>query len=145
MIGLLQRVHRASVHVDNKEIAHIDQGLLVLIGVERNDSQTQADRLLERLLNYRVFADDNDKMNLSLKNINGGLLLVPQFTLAADTNKGLRPSFTSAAPPEKGQQLFDYICSQATQHHAPVETGQFGADMQVSLTNDGPVTFWLHV
>ena len=118
---------------------------MVFVGVERNDSPTQADRLLERLLNYRVFADDNGKMNLSLKNITGGLLLVPQFTLAADTNTGLRPSFTSAAPPEQGQQLFDYICTQATQQHTPVKTGQFGADMQVSLTNDGPVTFWLHV
>ncbi len=145
MIGLLQRVVHASVHVDRQKIAHIDQGLLVLIGVEQNDTPEKAERLLERLLKYRVFADDIDKMNLSLKDINGGLLLVPQFTLAADTNRGLRPSFTAAAAPDLGLELFDHICSQAKQQHTTVATGLFGADMQVSLTNDGPVTFWLQV
>lgn len=145
MIGLLQRVHSASVNVANKEIAAINQGLLVFVGIERGDTQIQADRLLTRLLGYRVFADNDDKMNLSLQNINGGLLLVPQFTLAAETHKGMRPSFSSAASPQQGQNLFDYFCSQAKQHHATVEIGQFGADMQVMLTNDGPVTFWLQI
>lgn len=143
MIGLLQRVIHASVHVEKEEIAHIEQGLLVLIGVEKGDTPEKAERLLERLLKYRLFADDNDKMNLSLQDINGGLLLVPQFTLAADTNRGLRPSFTAAAAPDLGLALFDHICSQAKQHYNTVETGLFGADMKVSLTNDGPVTFWL--
>lgn len=145
MIGLLQRVLHASVHVDQQEIAQIDQGLLVLIGVEQNDTPEKAERLLERLLKYRVFADDNDKMNLSLKDINGGLLLVPQFTLAADTNRGLRPSFTAAASPELGLQLFEHICAHAKQQYNTVEMGRFRADMKVSLTNSGPVTFWLQI
>jgi D-aminoacyl-tRNA deacylase len=145
MIGLLQRVHNASVSVANEEIAKISQGLLVFVGIERGDTQEQASRLLTRLLGYRVFADNDDKMNLSLQDINGGLLLIPQFTLAADTHKGMRPSFSSAAPPQQGQNLFDYFCSQANQHHDTVETGKFGANMQVTLTNDGPVTFWLQV
>jgi len=145
MIALLQRVKHANVNVNNETIANIDKGLLVFIGVERGDTQAQADKLLSRLLAYRVFADDNDKMNLSLHDINGGLLLVPQFTLAAETSKGLRPSFTPAAPPVEGEQLFDYFCTQAKLQHSIVRTGQFGADMQVSLTNDGPVTFWLQV
>jgi len=144
MIGLLQRVQHASVSVDNKEIAHIEQGLLVLIGVERNDSTAQADRLLTRLLGYRVFSDNHDKMNLSVQDISGGLLLVPQFTLPANTQKGLRPSFTPAADPQTGRELFSYLVSKADQQHADVASGKFGADMQVSLTNDGPVTFWLH-
>ena len=143
MIALLQRVQSASVTVADINIASIKQGLLVFIGVERNDGQTQADRLLARLLGYRLFSDDNDKMNLSLHDINGGLLLVPQFTLAADTDKGMRPSFSSAAPPQLGEQLFDYLSHQAKQQHSHIETGQFAADMQVSLINDGPVTFWL--
>ncbi|NOQ94379.1 MAG: D-tyrosyl-tRNA(Tyr) deacylase [Methylophaga sp.] len=145
MIALLQRVQSASVSVDKQDIAKIEKGLLVFIGVERGDTQAQADKLLAKLLAYRVFADENDKMNLSLRDVKGGLLLVPQFTLAADTSKGLRPSFTPAAPPNEGELLFDYFCNQAKQQHHSVETGQFGADMQVSLTNDGPVTFWLHV
>ncbi|OUR74362.1 D-tyrosyl-tRNA(Tyr) deacylase [Methylophaga sp. 41_12_T18] len=145
MIGLLQRVLQARVHVDDNQIAHINQGLLVLIGVEKGDSRQQADRLLSRLLAYRVFSDDNDKMNLSVRDINGGLLLVPQFTLAANTQKGLRPSFTPAAAPELGEELFDYLLNNAQQQHAKVASGQFGANMQVSLTNDGPVTFWLQV
>ena len=145
MIGLLQRVKFANVSVDNKQIAHINTGLLVFIGIERNDSKIQADKLLSKLLAYRVFSDENDKMNLSLHDIKGGLLLVPQFTLPADTSRGLRPSFTPAAAPDQGKILFDYFCTQAKQQHHIVETGQFGADMQVSLTNDGPVTFWLNV
>jgi len=145
MIALLQRVQHAHVNVDDKTIANIDKGLLVFIGVERGDSQLQANKLLSRLLAYRVFSDEDDKMNLSVQDIKGGLLLVPQFTLAADTNKGLRPSFTPAAAPDEGEILFDYFCNQAKQYYSPVETGQFGADMQVTLTNDGPVTFWLQV
>jgi len=143
MIALLQRVQFASVNVDNQQIARIDKGLLVFLGIERGDTQEQADKLLSKLLAYRIFADENDKMNLSLLDVNGGLLLVPQFTLAATTSKGLRPSFTSAAHPAEGEVLFDYFCKQAKNTHSLVETGQFGADMQVSLTNDGPVTFWL--
>lgn len=145
MIGLLQRVTQASVSVDGKVVGAIERGLMVLVGVERNDTETQADRLLQRLLGYRVFPDAEDKMNLSLKDVQGGLLLVPQFTLAADTRKGARPSFSSAASPELGQQLFDYLITQARSEHSTVATGQFGADMQVTLTNDGPVTFWLQV
>ncbi len=145
MIGLLQRVQHASVHVAHKNIAHIEQGLLVFIGVEHGDTEAEAQRLLTRLLGYRIFSDQDDKMNLSLQTVNGGLLLVPQFTLAANTQKGMRPSFTSAAPPELGKTLFDYIYSQAVQQHPIVKCGKFGAHMQVSLTNDGPVTFSLHV
>jgi len=145
MIGLLQRVSKASVTVEAEVIASIEQGLMVLVGVERNDTEAQADRLLERLLTYRVFADANDKMNLSLKDVQGGLLLVPQFTLAADTQKGARPSFSSAAVPEQGQRLFEYLVSQAQQHCPNVANGRFGTDMQVALINDGPVTFSLQV
>lgn len=143
MIGLLQRVTEARVRVAAQTIAEIGPGLLVLIGVERHDTEAQADRLLERLLGYRVFADTEGKMNLSLSDIAGGLLLVPQFTLPADTRKGMRPSFTPAADPEQGRRLFDYLVIRACAQHGDVATGQFGADMQVSLTNDGPVTFWL--
>lgn len=143
MIGLLQRVTRASVSVDEKIIGEIDRGLLVLVGVEKEDTETQAHRLLERLLGYRVFPDAEGKMNLSLKDIDGGLLLVPQFTLVADTRKGMRPSFSSAASPDHGKQLFDQLVGIAQSMHQHVATGQFGADMQVALSNDGPVTFWL--
>ena len=143
MIGLLQRVSEARVIVDGAVVGEIGPGLLVLIGVERGDGDRQAERLLERLLGYRVFADAEGKMNLSVRDIGGGLLLVPQFTLAADTGKGMRPSFTPAAPPDQGRRLFDYLLDQARQQYAPVATGQFGAHMQVSLVNDGPVTFWL--
>jgi len=143
MIGLLQRVTEASVEVDKEIIGRIGPGLLVLIGVEKNDSESEADRLLERLLNYRIFADADGKMNLSIRDIAGGLLLVPQFTLAADTSKGNRPGFSSAAPPDQGRRLFDYFVGQAGQRFAGVETGCFGADMKVALINDGPVTFWL--
>ena len=143
MIGLLQRVNTARVEVAGELVGAIDAGLLVLVGVERGDTQAQADRLLVRLLGYRVFADAEGKMNRSVRDIGGGLLLVPQFTLAADTAKGLRPSFTPAAPPAEGQQLFNYLIEQARQQYASVAAGRFGAHMQVSLTNDGPVTFWL--
>ena len=145
MIGLIQRVTHAKVEVAGVTLGQINQGILLLLGVEKADTPAKAQRLLERVLSYRIFADDAGKMNLSLKDIQGGLLIVPQFTLAADTAKGLRPSFTPAAPPELGKQLFDYFCTQAQQQFATVQTGRFGADMQVSLTNDGPVTFWLTV
>lgn len=143
MIALLQRVSRASVEVGTQTVASIDQGLLVLVCAERGDTESQADKLLGRILGYRVFADAAGKMNLSVRAINGGLLLVPQFTLAADTRKGTRPSFTPAASPETAQRLFEYLASRAQEQHSPVATGQFGAHMRVSLTNDGPVTFWL--
>ena len=143
MIGLLQRVSAARVEIDGETVGAIATGLLVLVGVERGDGEAQADRLLERLLGYRVFADPEGKMNRSLRDIGGGLLLVPQFTLAADTGKGARPSFAPAAPPAEGERLFGYLAARARQRHAPVATGRFGAHMQVSLTNDGPVTFWL--
>ena len=145
MIGLLQRVTHASVVVDGESIGAIEQGLLVLIGVEREDDTEKASRLIERLLNYRVFSDADGKMNLSLRDIEGGLLLVPQFTLAADTRKGRRPSFGSAAPPELGDRLFAAAVAHARSCGLAVETGRFGADMAVSLCNDGPVTFWLQV
>lgn len=131
--------------MDDVVIGKIAQGILVLVGVEKNDTPAQADRLLERLLTYRVFADSDDKMNLSLRDIAGGLLLVPQFTLAADTRKGTRAGFSTAAEPARAMELFDYFVAQAKQHHHNVATGRFGADMKVTLTNDGPVTFWLQV
>jgi len=143
VIGLLQRVSHASVTAQDRTIAAIERGLLVFIGVEQEDGRTQADRLLERLLGYRVFPDDAGRMNLSLRDINGGLLLVPQFTLPADTHKGSRPSFSSAAPPDQGRELFAYLVQEAQARHKLVATGVFGADMQETLTNDGPVTFWL--
>ncbi len=145
MIALLQRVSHASVVVGGVSVGAIDAGLLVLLCAERGDTHKEADALLSKLLSYRVFSDQADKMNLSLTQVQGGLLLVPQFTLAADTKSGTRPSFTPAAAPEEGRRLFDYFARQARSRHALVETGQFGADMQVSLTNDGPVTFWLQV
>ncbi len=145
MIGLLQRVTEARVEVGGERVGEIGAGLLVLVGVERGDGAAQADRLLERLLGYRVFADAAGKMNLSLRDTGGGLLLVPQFTLAADTAKGMRPSFTPAAPPAEGERWFAYLQEQAGQRHSPVAMGQFGAHMRVSLSNDGPVTFWLRV
>jgi len=143
MIGLIQRVKHASVAVDGEVIGQIDQGLLALVGVQKHDDKASADKLLKRMLSYRVFADTEDKMNLSLSDIGGGLLLVSQFTLAADTQKGARPSFSSAASPDLGRELFEYVVNQARAQHPVVETGRFGADMQVSLLNDGPVTFWL--
>ncbi len=145
MIALLQRVTQASVSVAGEEIAAIGPGLLVLLGVEKGDTELQADRLLARLLAYRVFPDAEGRMNLDLAAVQGGLLLVPQFTLAADTRKGNRPSFTPAASPEEGARLFSYIGERAAALHTPVGFGRFGADMQVALVNDGPVTFWLQV
>lgn len=145
MIALLQRVTHAGVVVDGATVGAIGAGLMVLICAERADSEKEADALLAKLLSYRVFSDAAGKMNLSVTDVAGGLLLVPQFTLAADTRSGARPSFTPAATPEQGQRLFDYFVAQARSKHPTVETGQFGANMQVSLTNDGPVTFWLQV
>lgn len=145
MIALLQRVRQAEVTVDGAATGTISTGLMVLLCAERGDTTRQADALLSKLLAYRVFADAAGKMNRSLVDVGGGLLLVPQFTLAADTKSGTRPSFTPAAPPEEGRRLFDYVVTQARNQYPFVETGVFGADMQVSLTNDGPVTFWLQV
>jgi D-aminoacyl-tRNA deacylase len=143
MIGLLQRVSHAEVLVDQKTVATIAAGLLVLIGVRPEDTEESGLRLLDRLLQYRVFEDEAGKMNLSLTQIGGDLLLVPQFTLAADTAKGLRPGFSHAAPPEQGRRLFDALLAAARARHGRVECGIFGAHMQVSGTNDGPVTIWL--
>jgi len=143
MIALLQRVTQASVAVDGQVIGAIDDGLMVLLCAERGDTEGEADALLAKLLAYRVFADDAGRMNRSVADVRGGLLLVPQFTLAADTRSGTRPSFTPAAPPDAARALFDHVVASARRRHPRVETGRFGADMQVSLTNDGPVTFWL--
>ncbi|MDO9424481.1 MAG: D-aminoacyl-tRNA deacylase [Methylobacter sp.] len=143
MISIIQRVTTATVTVNNQQIGKIDTGIMALVAVEKEDTQKDAQRLLERILNYRIFADSDDRMNLSLRDIGGGLLLVPQFTLAADTQKGNRPSFISAAPPEKGKELFDYLQQLAKRIYPTVEFGRFGADMQVSLVNNGPVTFTL--
>ena len=143
MKGLIQRGRQARVEVAGEVVGAIDQGLLVLVGVEREDDQARADKLLHKLLNYRVFSDEQGKMNRSLKDIGGGLLLVSQFTLAADTRSGLRPSFSSAAPPAQGEALYDYLLAQARDQHPLVACGRFGAEMQVHLVNDGPVTFLL--
>jgi D-tyrosyl-tRNA(Tyr) deacylase len=145
MIALLQRVSTAQVVIGGMVSGAIDRGLLVLLGVEAGDTAAVADRLLERVLNYRVFDDAAGRMNLSLRDIGGGLLLVPQFTLVADTGKGLRPGFSTAAAPEQARALFLHVVAQAQCVHAPVARGEFGADMQVTLTNDGPVTFWLRM
>lgn len=145
MIALLQRVSQASVTIPPQQIiGQIGKGLLVMIGIEKTDTQATADRLLQRFLNYRVFSDSNDKMNLSLLDIQGDLLLVPQFTLPADTRKGNRPSFSPSAQPQIAEPLFEYLLTQARIAPLTVEAGKFAADMQVSLINDGPVTFWLH-
>jgi D-tyrosyl-tRNA(Tyr) deacylase len=143
MRALIQRVSRASVDIDGETVGRIDQGLLALIGVAAEDDRTNADRLLHKLLHYRVFADGEGRMNCNLQQIEGGLLLVSQFTLVASTDKGLRPSFSSAAPPAHGQAMFDYLVEQAQTAWPKVATGRFGADMQVELINDGPVTFML--
>lgn len=145
MIGLLQRVTHAEVRVADRQVGSIETGLLVLVGVERGDAESQADRLLERLCTYRVFPDSEGRMNRSLQDIGGQLLLVSQFTLAADTRSGTRPGFSPAATPEEGRRLFDYLAGRARARLGAVQTGEFGANMQVSLTNDGPVTFWLQV
>ncbi|MGX5175082.1 D-aminoacyl-tRNA deacylase [Aliikangiella sp. IMCC44653] len=143
MIALIQRVTSARVEVDAATIGQINAGLVALIGVVKGDELANADRLLKRLIGYRVFEDQQAKMNLSLADVHGGLLLVPQFTLAADTRSGRRPSFSSAAQPAEGEKLFNYLVNQAQRQYSPVQTGRFGADMQVSLCNNGPVTFWL--
>ncbi len=143
MIALIQRVSSASVAVAGERIGAIGPGLLALVAVRPADDEPAADRLLARLLGYRVFGDAEGRMNLSLADTGGGLLLVPQFTLAADTRKGTRPGFSTAAPPEQARRLFDVLCQRARAAHPDVATGRFGADMQVSLVNDGPVTFWL--
>jgi D-aminoacyl-tRNA deacylase len=145
MIALLQRVGTARVDVDGRPVGAIGAGLLALVCAQRGDDDAQADRLLARVLAYRMFADEAGRMNRSLSQTGGGLLVVPQFTLAADTRSGLRPSFTPAAPPEVARRLFDRFVAGAVAAHRPVETGIFGADMQVHLVNDGPVTFWLQV
>jgi D-tyrosyl-tRNA(Tyr) deacylase len=143
MIGLIQRVSRASVSVGGRSVGEIGRGTLALVGVRRGDDRAAADRLLERLLAYRIFPDAEGRMNLSLQAVGGGLLLVPQFTLAADTHKGTRAGFGAAAAPEEARPLFAYMLERAASMHSPVAAGQFGADMQVALVNDGPVTFWL--
>jgi D-tyrosyl-tRNA(Tyr) deacylase len=145
MITIIQRVNSAKVTVNNQDIGAIDVGIMALIAIEKQDDKSHADRLLEKILNYRIFADANERMNLSLRDINGGLLLVPQFTLAADTGKGNRPSFTAAAAPEHGKQLFEYFVDRADRVYPNCQRGQFGADMQVQLVNNGPVTFTLKV
>ena len=145
MIALLQRVAEASVKVDGEIVGQIGQGLLVLLCAERGDTEKEADALLAKLLAYRVFYDADGKMNLNVGQVGGGVLLVPQFTLAADTRSGTRPSFTPAAPPDEARRLFDYAVNRARASHPAVETGRFGADMKVALVNDGPVTFWLQV
>jgi len=143
MIGLLQRVSHAEVSVGGEVIGKIGRGLMVLVAVHRDDTEKDVARLAERLLGYRVFPDDGGRMNLSVRDIEGGLLLVPQFTLTADTRKGTRASFTKGAAPEKATAYFDALAQACSKNLKTVETGAFGADMQVSLTNDGPVTFWL--
>ena len=145
MIALIQRVREARVQVDGLTTGAIHRGIVALVGVERGDAEAQAARLVERVIGYRIFADAAGKMNLSLAEVRGGLLLVPQFTLAADTTSGARPSFSSAAAPAEGERLYLRFVELARERHSPVETGTFRSDMQVSLVNDGPVTFWLQV
>ena len=144
MLALIQRVTAAQVEIEGRIAGAIGQGLLVFLGVEKNDSREDADKLLKKVLAYRVFSDADEKMNLSLSDIAGGLLVVSQFPLAADTGKGLRPSFSSAKPPQEAQALYNYFVEQAQSNHSDVATGEFAADMKVSLTNDGPVTFLLN-
>jgi D-aminoacyl-tRNA deacylase len=145
VIALIQRVTDASVAVGGATVGAIGPGILALIGVERGDSEPEAARLAERVLGYRIFSDAAGRMNLSVRDVKGGLLVVPQFTLVADTNSGTRPSFSSGASPAEGERLFDHFVFEAKKNHPGVETGRFGADMKVSLVNDGPVTFWLQV
>jgi D-tyrosyl-tRNA(Tyr) deacylase len=146
MLGLIQRVSSASVAIDNQVNGKIDQGLVLLLGIQKDDDQSKADQLLKKVVSYRIFADAAGKMNLSLNDVGGSLLVISQFTLAADTSKGLRPGFSTAAPPEQARALYDYLLAQAQANYAPdvnIESGIFGANMQVSLCNDGPVTFML--
>lgn len=145
MIGLLQRVSEASVLVEGETVGEISMGLLVLLGVQHGDTTENADRLINKMLAYRIFEDSDGKMNLGLNDVAGGLLLVPQFTLAADTRKGLRPGFSSAASPEIGEELFNYCTKTAEKRVDSFACGRFGANMQVHLVNNGPATFWLEV
>lgn len=145
MIALIQRVTHASVVVDEKTVGQIGPGLLVLLGVEKDDDEQKAKRLCEKVLGYRIFSDEQGKMNLNVQQAGGSLLVVSQFTLAADTKKGMRPSFSGGAEPTKADQLYQYVVEQSRTQGITTETGEFAADMQVNLTNDGPVTFWLQV
>jgi D-tyrosyl-tRNA(Tyr) deacylase len=145
MIALLQRVSNARVDVHGECVGSIERGVLVFLGVERGDNDQEADRLVERVLGYRMFADAEDRMNLSVRDTQGGVLVVPQFTLAADTQKGMRASFTPAADPVEGERLYDYFVAKTRGQYQRIATGRFGADMRVTLVNDGPVTFWLQV
>ena len=143
MLGLVQRVSSASVSIEGSITGEIGQGILLLLGVQKNDSKADAEKLLQKILSYRIFSDDEGKMNLSLSDVSGGLLVVSQFTLAADTKKGLRPSFSAAAKPDQAEFLYDHFVAQAAKTHPITQSGIFGANMQVSLCNDGPVTFML--
>ena len=143
MLALIQRVSSASVQINTETVGQIKKGLLVFLGIEKGDGEGEADKLLNKVMSYRVFSDEEEKMNLSVRDIKGGLLIISQFTLAADTNRGLRPSFSSALPPEEAEQLYQYFLNQAQSQHDQIACGKFGADMQVSLINDGPVTFLL--
>jgi D-tyrosyl-tRNA(Tyr) deacylase len=145
MIALLQRITSASVEIDTKTVAKAGAGMLVFLAVQKHDSENNAEQMLQRILAYRMFADNQGKMNKNIREINGDLLLVPQFTLAANTNKGLRPNFSSAATPDHGKRLFDYFLDKLKADYAKVSSGKFAADMQVHLVNDGPVTFWLEL
>jgi len=143
MLGLIQRVKQASVTVDGAITGEIQQGILLLLGIQKNDTEETANKLIEKILAYRIFSDENNKMNCNVQQIDGGILVVSQFTLAADTKKGTRPSFSSAAPPAQAEALYDYFVAQMRTKHPKLATGIFAADMQVSLINDGPVTFML--
>lgn len=145
MLGLMQRVRHASVAVNEEITGEIQQGILLLLGIQKNDTEETANKLIDKILTYRIFSDENNKMNCSLQQIGGGILVVSQFTLAADTKKGTRPSFSSAAPPAHAEALYNYFVAQMRNKHPQVATGMFGADMQVSLINDGPVTFMLEM
>jgi D-tyrosyl-tRNA(Tyr) deacylase len=145
MLGLIQRVKNASVSVDNEVVGGIQQGILLLLGIQKTDTEDTANKLIDKLLAYRIFADADNKMNCNVQQVDGGILVVSQFTLAADTKKGLRPSFSSAAPPTQAQALYNYFVTQLRNKHDQVATGIFAADMQVSLINDGPVTFMLEM
>lgn len=145
MLGLIQLVSHAHVKIADHEVSMIEKGILALIGIEKSDTQQEAIKLLEKITQYRIFPDATGKMNLSLQNIQGSLLLVPQFTLVAETNKGTRPGFSQGMPPEKGKQLFEFMVNYGKEHYSNIQSGQFGAHMQISLCNDGPVTFLLKV
>jgi len=145
MLGLIQRVKKASVTVNGEITGEVQQGILLLLGIQKNDTEETANKLIDKILAYRIFSDENNKMNCNVQQIKGSVLVVSQFTLAADTKKGLRPSFSSAAPPTQAEVLYDYFVAQMRNKHPQVGTGIFGADMQVSLINDGPVTFMLEM